>query len=65
MTNRFSDLAKRLTDNCDDLAILENLMDDFDKLSNEDKWNVVTQLLGNLSRARQIAGYGPKATGDK
>lgn len=59
-------VAKMLSDNCDDDAIIINILDNhFDKLSDKDKAEVVVILLGNLSRSREIAGYGAKVTGVK
>lgn len=59
------DVARRLADNCDDNAVLVEILKDFSSLSDDQKQQVVEILLGNLSTARQTAGYGPKAVGAK
>ncbi len=61
----YLDIAKRLADNCDDDAVLVEVLKDFRSLGDEDKELVVEVLLGNLSTARMTAGYGPKAVGAK
>jgi len=60
------EVAQLLANNCDDDAILVEVLDNhFDKLSDKDKRTVVEILMGNLSTARVIGGYGPKAVGAK
>lgn len=61
----YKEIATKLADECDDMPILEQILNDFDNLSSEDKRNVVTFLLGHLSKAREHSGFGPKAVGAK
>lgn len=61
----FNVVAQKLIENADDDAILIEILKDFEELSNNDKRQVVEYILGALSKAREVAGYGPKAAGAK
>ena len=58
-------IAQKLIENADDEAIVLELLKEFALLSDQDKEQVIVYILGALSRARELAGYGPKAAGAK
>ncbi len=58
-------IAHKLAQECDDMPILMEILNDFDALPDKEKRDVLVIVLGHLSSAREHSGYGPKAVGAK
>ncbi len=53
-TNKIIDsFAKKLSENCEDSAVVIEIMKDFDRLNDEQKKGIVLFLIGSLSMSRQ------------